>query len=308
MKKARAGATPALWELLATVRAEDADGVAAFLVQQGAGGVLEEERGSRTRLVVYGDRPGLDALSRALEGARPTRITVVVRPAPRSLAGWDTAWMKDLRPVRVSPSLVLVPEGTTPPPGSGRAIRLEPALTFGFGEHPTTRLAMRAVERRVARGARTVLDLGTGSGVLSLVAAAAGATRVLGLDVDAAAVDAARRNARSNGFGAVCRFARTPLARLEERFDLVVANVDRGTLLALAPGLRRALAPGGAVLLTGFLHTDAREIETRFAELGLSAGARRREGDFTLVTLLTPRSPPGTRGTAPGRTRKTRNR
>jgi ribosomal protein L11 methyltransferase len=240
---------------------------------------------------VYGrSRPALARLGRALGAAlRTLRIEtpVAVRPAPPRVAHWDTEWAHHLRPVRLSRSLTLVPTTWAGPvePG-GRALHLEPAMAFGFGEHPTTRLAARAIERACAgrRGA-SLLDVGTGSGVLSIVAAASGAGRVVGLDVDPIAVRAARGNAARNGVGALCRFSTRPVAKVRRRFDLVVANIDAATLDALAPSLVRVLAPRGVMLLTGLLDEQRRAVVTRYREAGMSVTRSAREGEWVLVTL-----------------------
>jgi ribosomal protein L11 methyltransferase len=276
-----------LCELSVTVTESIGDAVGAFLIEHGAGGVVEESAGRRVRLVTYGGKRALERLASAVSGALGSRARTDVRPAPASLDGWDTAWMESLVPVAISQSLTLVPTNTAlPEAGHASVVRLEPALAFGFGEHPTTRLAARAVERRCRSGAvTTVLDVGTGSGVLALVAAVSGARRVVGIDVHSAAVRAARRNAALNGVETVCRFSATPLARLRSHFDLVVANLDRGTLLTHGVSLHRALAPGGTLLLTGFLSGDSTEIERSFAAFGLVPGRRKREADWVLVTL-----------------------
>jgi ribosomal protein L11 methyltransferase len=282
----RTGGT-ALWELRVTVTESIGDEVGALLIENGAGGVVEEPAGRRVRLVTFGERWALERLASTVSGALGSRARAEVRPASASLDGWDTAWMQSLVPVAISKSLTLVPTNAAfPEAGHASVVRLEPALTFGFGEHPTTRLAARAVERWCRAGAvKTVLDVGTGSGVLALVAAVSGARRVVGIDVHSAAVHAAKRNAALNGVETACRFSSTPLARLRSHFDLVVANLDRGTLLTHRASLHRALAPRGTLLMTGFLSGDAVEIERSFAALGLVAGSRKREADWVLVTL-----------------------
>src|SRR4029077_18047415 len=131
----------------------------------------------------------------------------------------------------------LVPTTAEEPREPGVMVRLGPALAFGFGEHPTTRMAASEVERRCRGGARRVLDFGTGSGVLAVVAAVSGAARVIGLDVAPAAVGAARADAARNGVSKKCRFAEGSPGRLGAPFDLVVANVDLSTLIGLAESL-----------------------------------------------------------------------
>jgi ribosomal protein L11 methyltransferase len=160
------------------------------------------------------------------------------------MAGWDTAWTTALEPVRVSRTLVLAPStalhvGVLPE----HVVRLEPARAFGFGEHPTTRLAAAAVERACRSGARTVLDVGTGTGVLALVASLRGARSVVGIDLDREAISVARRNLRMNAPPGQVRFTTLALRRLRSRFALVVANLDYRTRRALSRVRTRAGAP-----------------------------------------------------------------
>ena len=204
-----------------------------------------------------------------------------------------------------------------PGPGAGaaRVVLLEPAMAFGFGDHPTTRLAARAVERFCRRGAPSaVLDVGTGSGVLALVAALSGARRAVGIDVDPRAVIAARRNAALNGVAARCRFSRAKLAQLPGRYPLVVANIGAQTLMDSAKALRRRLSAGGTLLLTGILSGDAAEVLACYTKLGFQKAALRREREWVLLELLragrvTPRGRAASRsGTARRAPRETARR
>jgi ribosomal protein L11 methyltransferase len=286
----RSGGT-ALCELRVTVAASRGDEVSAVLIRNGAGGVVEEAAaGGGVRLITYGERPMLERLAETVSSALvalPSRALVEMRAAPASLDGWETAWMKALEPVKISRSLTLVPTNAVPPKtGKASVVRLRPALAFGFGEHPTTRLAARAVEHRCrAGGVKTVLDVGTGTGVLAIVATVSGASRAVGIDVDPRAVRAAKQNAALNGVAGPCRFSTRALSRVRGNFDLVVANIDRGTILAQASALRRAVAPRGALLLTGFLSEDVPDIERPFLALGLLSGPRKREAGWALIAL-----------------------
>jgi ribosomal protein L11 methyltransferase len=241
--------------------------------------------------LVYGEsRPELQRLAGALK--RPLRAfdaaaTLSVKRAPDRASAWATEWTHDLTPVRISRSLTLLPTNWAGPvPGGGRALLLEPTMAFGFGEHPTTRLAARAVERACrARKRPAVLDVGTGSGILSIVAAASGAGRATGVDVDEGCIAAARHNAALNAFGGVCRFSLTPVARLRSRFDVVVANIDATTLIALAPVLVRSVRAGGELVLTGILAEQSAEVAGCYRSLGMQSGRSRREGEWTALTL-----------------------
>ena len=277
-----------LFQLSLRVPLEAAETAGALLVEAGMGAAVLDEQPRAAKVTCYGeDRSVLvhagDSVANRL-AAEGIRARVRVARAPRALDGWRTEWTRDLKAVRISPTLWLVPTTAEEPREPGAVVRLEPALAFGFGEHPTTRMAALEVERR-SRGARRVLDFGTGSGVLAVVAAVSGAAHVTGLDVDPAAVDAARANAARNGVSKQCRFGSGSLGSLRTPFDLVAANVDLATLDKLAESLAKRVAPGGILLLTGFLEEDARPLSRRYRALGFRACGRREESGWVLLAF-----------------------
>jgi len=182
---------------------------------------------------------------------------------------WQRAWQRHLRARRIGRLLLRPPWDGTRARASDLVIEIEPGLAFGSGEHPTTALCLEAISRLV-RGGERVLDLGTGSGILAIAAARLGAARVLALDIDPQAARSARDNARRNGVQEVVEVQEGTLTpELAEGFDLVCANIDGLTLERLAPLLARALAPGGRLLLSGFLTETAPALAQAFEALGL---------------------------------------
>ncbi len=141
---------------------------------------------------------------------------------------------------------------------------LEPGRAFGTGLHETTRLVAEAVARmkRTLR-ASSVLDAGTGSGILSLVALSLGARRALGVDIDADAIEVARENATRNAMGRRASFSTTPLGKVKGTFALVLANIEADVLIAQERALRARVARGGRLVLSGIL--DSREADVRLA-------------------------------------------
>jgi ribosomal protein L11 methyltransferase len=298
--KPRRAREPRLYELALGVREAHIDEIVAWLSEQGAPGLEERPTPGGIEVVLYGeDRRGLARLAalarRELSPAHP--LTAEVRAADAMRAAWRSAWAEHLVPQRLTSRLIAVPTTSAAPRSSrsSRAILLEPALAFGFGEHPTTRLAARAVEE-VCSGRKPdrVLDAGTGSGILAFTAVLSGAHRVLGVDVDEAAVDAARRNAKLNAVSERCRFATTPVSRLRGTFDLAVANIRLDPLVDLAPAFARVVRPGGELLLSGVLVDERRELELRYLSFGfrrISVRTRRTEQGWALVALERARRP-----------------
>ncbi|MEZ5216904.1 MAG: 50S ribosomal protein L11 methyltransferase [Ilumatobacteraceae bacterium] len=129
-------------------------------------------------------------------------------------------------------------------------VTVEPGETFGLGDHPTTRATAEALLDLVTPGCR-VLDVGTGSGVLAIVAMRRGAAHAVGIDLHPACVPVTRHNASANGVEV--EVSTTPLDAVEGEFDLVLANILAPTLIALSDDLKRVTAPGGRLVISGIL-------------------------------------------------------
>ncbi|MBK7585301.1 MAG: 50S ribosomal protein L11 methyltransferase [Myxococcales bacterium] len=274
--------SPAVFELTFALRAREAERLSAALFEAGAGAV--EERAGPA-LVVY--------LTDAAEIARYSRLARATVQGPLEITereldpSWRTEWMRHLGPEAITERVVFQPLGNDERLLRGkRRLWFEPDQAFGVGSHATTRLAARAVERIArARRPRSVLDVGTGSGVLAMLAAISGAQRVLGIDVDPIAVKAARRNARHNHLTSRCSFSGRTLAQVRSRFELVAANIETWVLLELAPDLARVTAPGGRLVLSGVLAERGDEMAAAFAERGLSERAREVEDGWIGLEL-----------------------
>lgn len=183
---------------------------------------------------------------------------------------YHAKWLEQLAPVMLTEDILFVPTTCPVEALSGvRQLRFEPHPCFGDGSHPTTRLAAQATQHYCqSRTAATVLDVGTGNGVLALVAALCGAATVLGLDIEAIALDAARRNAELNQLQNVCKFSAQPLAYVDALFDWVVANLEPRTQLELLPAIAARVRPGGRLAISGFLDEQAAEIAAALPQLG----------------------------------------
>lgn len=181
---------------------------------------------------------------------------------------WLEGYRAAARPVRVSDRLWVSPPDVACQ-GPGRVVRIQPGTGFGTGTHPTTRALLEWIDREPTSG--RVVDVGTGSGVLALAAAALGAAFVVGLDTDPAALDNARDNRDRNRAGPVVRLVCGSIEaiRSEERFDRVLANLDGRTIRALLPRLAGACAPEGRVGLAGLLAGERDGVLDRAGAAGL---------------------------------------
>jgi ribosomal protein L11 methyltransferase len=180
---------------------------------------------------------------------------------------WVRITQSQFAPVQITPEFWVVPSWHEAPAAARQVIRLDPGLAFGTGTHPTTRMCLRwlATRRAAVDGAR-VLDYGCGSGILAIGAALMGARALDAVDIDPAAVQATRDNARDNG---VALHAGLPDAA-SGHYALVLANILATPLKLLAPLLCGHVAPGGQLLLAGILARQAEELQAAYAPwLGL---------------------------------------
>lgn len=195
-----------------------------------------------------------------------------------------------LAPVRVG-QLVVAPSHSEVVAHDGDQILwLDPGSAFGTGHHETTSLALAALTKLDLRG-RSVLDVGSGSGLLAIAADRLGAQRALGVDVDAHTIGVARHNAQRNRSRA--RFARGSLevTQLPGRFDVIVANLYAELHAQLLPSFAERLLPGGRLLITGIL-TSLRQMVVDAIPASLSLDSERQEGEWLLFELTrSPRTP-----------------
>ncbi|NNG06877.1 MAG: 50S ribosomal protein L11 methyltransferase [Desulfobacteraceae bacterium] len=181
-------------------------------------------------------------------------------------------------PVRLSERVVVAPSYGNCSAGENElVIRIDPGMAFGTGTHPTTALCMNLIEEHLKKGDH-FLDVGTGSGILGIAAARLGASRVLGLDIDPDALEAAARNLEQNRVGGIMEVGATPVDRVEETFEVVVANLtatlhtQMSTSLANRVGERGWLLLGGILdeqmeeVVDSFRHYEFRVVESRSAE------------------------------------------
>ena len=206
---------------------------------------------------------------------------------------WEESWKENYPPQEVGSSIVVLPywlaEDYT---GDRLPVILDPGLTFGTGAHPSTRMVMQTMECTVKPGFRC-LDLGSGSGILSIAALRLGAEAATGVDIDPKAEDIARENAQYNGFAAPEFTALTGnvtedaalMSRLAaEHWDLLLVNIVADVIIALAPVLPRFMAEDTTVICSGILDTRADEVVAALEQAGLQVTDRKEMEDWRCVS------------------------
>ena len=188
---------------------------------------------------------------------------------------WENNWKQYYKPMEIGQRLLVIPQWEQVDPGQRVPLILDPGLTFGTGSHATTRLCLTALEKTVAQGDR-VLDLGCGSGILSIAALRLGASQALAVDIDDKCLDVAYENAALNGIGKDRYTVRVgdvlsdgSLRReLEGSYDIVVANIVADVIIALAPLVPSMLRPGGTFLCSGIIDDRAEEVRAALESAG----------------------------------------
>jgi len=183
---------------------------------------------------------------------------------------WSSSWKVHFKPLRVGKHLLIVPTWEDAPelPGD-KVIRIDPGMAFGTGGHETTRLCLKLLESVLENdpllSVPSLLDLGTGSGILAIAANLLGAGRILALDIDPDAIQVARENLALNDMSDTVECGTLPLESLTENFDIILANILAEELVRLAPSLVERLNHGGSLILSGILAEKEQLVRLGFA-------------------------------------------
>ena len=208
-------------------------------------------------------------------------------------ANWMEAWKQHYRPLTVGEKLIIVPAWMDSPDETRIPIKIDPGMAFGTGTHPTTQLALALMEEVIDElNPKTLIDVGCGSGILSIGALKMGVEKALGVDVDMASVDSSRENADVNGIGEEFIIGQGSVDEiLAGNFEfksapLVVANILAPILIRLTEaGMGTLVAPEGRLILSGILEEREADIRATVASHQLEILERRQMGDWVAFTL-----------------------
>jgi ribosomal protein L11 methyltransferase len=182
---------------------------------------------------------------------------------------WNLTWRRFFHTERVTPKLMVIPAWEAIPSETTEYIvQVDPGPAFGTGQHATTRMCLEAMERIGFNVPWTMLDVGTGSGILAVYGAKLGAKRVVGIDIDPDALEWAEKNITLNGLSGAIELSSKPLEKWQGPFSLVTANLTRNTILELFPYLAHMVAPENRLVLSGLLQEQRADIQGPMSNFG----------------------------------------
>lgn len=262
--------------------AQTGEALAAWLVSRT--GQAIEERDDGTLITFAEDEAAARRLVRAL--AESTDPAATGRLRPLDMVDWTTRWRDGLAPRRFGRLVVAPSWSDSGATDAEVVVVLDPEMAFGSGEHGSTRAALALLERHLEAG-QTVLDLGSGSGILSIAAVRLGAARATGIEIDDEANPVAVRNAERNQVAAACRFLdgdAALLAPLLGPVDLLLSNILRTVNITLLPAIRDALRPEGIAIFSGMEEAEAPLFRPVLAAAGFELIAEVRDEGWWAVS------------------------
>ena len=246
---------------------------------------LEAEMRGKSRIKFYVEQnpEGLEQLARVRMALRPLQEQcgqdlgpLLVTLKGLEAADWENNWKQYYKPQPVGQRLMIVPAWESADPGDRIPVVLNPGLIFGTGSHATTRLCLEGLEKLV-HGGENVLDLGCGSGILSIAALKLGAAEATAVDIDDKCLHVAYENAALNGIGRDTYTVRIGDILRDEAlqaaigggYQVVLANIVADVIIGLAPAVRGLLAEGGVFLCSGIIDSRAGEVADQLRKNGL---------------------------------------
>jgi len=266
-------------EISVKVRSADVDPVSNYIIEHISGGLLlEDEEGvADTNIKFYvGDgieiEPLLSGLRRYLTAVDPVYESTNIGQRQIENLDWIEAYKESTIPIMIGDTIVVKPPWNTDTFPDRIEIILEPKMAFGTGRHESTQGCLAVLEGLDLTG-RRVLDIGCGSGILCIYAAKRGASEAAGYDIDPLAVENSTENFELNGVESVCRALHGTIDGVQgnRRYDMIIVNIFESVVVPIIGALKERLAPGGTMILSGFLSRDCSKVEAVLMQHGFDS-------------------------------------
>jgi ribosomal protein L11 methyltransferase len=275
-------------QLLVTTDRPVNDLVVGFLSDVGAEGFIEEESELKCYFAENKWRPEYrDDVTRFLGHLRDEgkigSFNVDVSEIMNQ--DWNMKWEESIVPIEVTDNIAIKPSWKEYNGNAKIVIEIDPKMSFGTGHHETTRMMVRLLEKYV-KGGDKILDVGTGTGVLAIAAVKLGANHCVAVDKDEWSIENSLENIRRNSVSEKVSISRGEVASVAaDDFDIVVANLNRNTLLYIEPELRKRCKKGGVLLLAGVLTLDEKDIADSYSKSGFKILETLHEAEWSALAL-----------------------
>ena len=270
------------------------DPLSAFFFDLGATGLVWEDFGNRTlKAYLPLEESPEDIQNRIsiylnnLSLIHPDLPSPEFKVTKMENQDWQRNWRRFFRPVRISQNLLILPVWEELPPHTEEThiIRIDPGPAFGTGQHATTKMCLQAMESFGSHKSQTLLDVGTGSGILAIYGAQLGFGNIEAIDVDPEAVRWAERNIGLNGAANAITLSGTGIEKIQGRFSLVCANLILNELLRLMPEFSRLVETNGHLVASGILRDQVEKIQEALPATGFSTSHILYEDEWACMIL-----------------------
>lgn len=264
-------------EISITIDPVALEAASAFLIDLGCEGIVTGNFDDTTLKSYFPDTEDMDMLRNKVDVFLTEILDIfpgIQQPALDikriENQDWSTSWRSFFYLDQITENLMILPAWEEMPENINcHVIRIDPGTAFGTGKHPTTRMCLAALEETGLKDHWNMLDVGTGSGILSVYGAMLGADRVVAIDNDPEAVRWARKNIDLNDLPVQIEISDTPIEQIEGSYQVITANIILNTILELSGFFPRLLAPEGNLILSGLLRDQVPQVENLFMEYGL---------------------------------------